>query len=511
MNLAFTNHRIWITLALLLATVTGMASDDTFCLLGQKQGLANDTVLQMTQLADGRMLIVTKHTIDIYNGGRFEHIKRTEEHWQQLPGYYGATNLIVDSLDRLWVKDWQRVACYDLKQRKHIKSGIPHGADDFFYDSTGRLWTLKERILYCGKHRLELPKDKSIVQNIDVWKDRLYAFFNNGQVIVYGLKEDKQLMQVAAYEGNYISQYANTSTVQHSKDRFYQVRTGGNGKSIFLCFDPAGNQWKTLLKTDFYLHTLIVTPNDMAYISTAEGYLRMNLNTNEWELITTLTLPDGSTISTGANTIYQDREGGIWLGTYHDGLLYSSPQSGMFDNPTDDEKAPFAQPDTETEQPWWNSIWTKTGLLLIVIGIGLMTIMIRSKRKQVRIPTSEDAAGQTIEHHANNEPSPQENEFIERATLLVEQHLSKPNYGVEQLAADLCMERTGLYRKLTALTQQSPVSFIRNIRLKHAADMILTGNRSITEIAEQTGFGSTSYFSKCFQKEYGCKPSDYKG
>jgi AraC-like DNA-binding protein len=82
---------------------------------------------------------------------------------------------------------------------------------------------------------------------------------------------------------------------------------------------------------------------------------------------------------------------------------------------------------------------------------------------------------------------------------------------VEQLAADLCMERTGLYRKLTALTQQSPVSFIRNIRLKHAADMILTGDRSITEIAEQTGFGSTSYFSKCFQKEYGCKPSDYKG
>jgi len=109
------------------------------------------------------------------------------------------------------------------------------------------------------------------------------------------------------------------------------------------------------------------------------------------------------------------------------------------------------------------------------------------------------------------EPSAQEKEFMARATSLVEQHLSDTQYGVEQLAADLCMERTGLYKKLTAMIQQSPVAFIRSIRLHRAAAMIAQKERSISEISELTGFCSVSYFSKCFQKEFGCRPSEYGG
>jgi transcriptional regulator GlxA family with amidase domain len=71
------------------------------------------------------------------------------------------------------------------------------------------------------------------------------------------------------------------------------------------------------------------------------------------------------------------------------------------------------------------------------------------------------------------------------------------------------MERTGLYKKLTLLMDTSPVIFIRNIRLRKAAEMLLQGEKSISEIAVATGFGSSSYFSKCFQKAYGCKPSEY--
>jgi AraC-like DNA-binding protein len=108
-----------------------------------------------------------------------------------------------------------------------------------------------------------------------------------------------------------------------------------------------------------------------------------------------------------------------------------------------------------------------------------------------------------------SEPTLQEKEFMARATLLVEQHITDPSYNVEHLAADLCMERTGLYKRLTALMQQSPVAFIRSIRLHRAADMLGQGDQTIAEIAERTGFCSVSYFSKCFQKEFGCKPSEY--
>ena len=87
--------------------------------------------------------------------------------------------------------------------------------------------------------------------------------------------------------------------------------------------------------------------------------------------------------------------------------------------------------------------------------------------------------------------------------------MSDPLYNVEHLAADLCMERTGLYKKLTAMMQQSPVAFIRSIRLHRAAAMLKSGDKSIADVAMLTGFSSPSYFSKCFQKEFGCKPSEY--
>jgi len=93
---------------------------------------------------------------------------------------------------------------------------------------------------------------------------------------------------------------------------------------------------------------------------------------------------------------------------------------------------------------------------------------------------------------------------------LVEQNLDTPGYSVVQLSADLCMDRTGLYRKLTMLLDRSPSLFIRDIRLRKAATLLKEGKLSVTEIAERCGFSTTSYMSKCFQERYGCKPSQFQ-
>jgi transcriptional regulator GlxA family with amidase domain len=101
-------------------------------------------------------------------------------------------------------------------------------------------------------------------------------------------------------------------------------------------------------------------------------------------------------------------------------------------------------------------------------------------------------------------------EFLHRAIALVEQNMNS-SYSVEQLSRDLCMERTGLYKRLSALIDQSPSLFMRSIRLRRAAELIKEGSMTITEVAEATGFSSASYLSRCFQEEYGCKPSEYRG
>lgn len=117
----------------------------------------------------------------------------------------------------------------------------------------------------------------------------------------------------------------------------------------------------------------------------------------------------------------------------------------------------------------------------------------------------------TTQSNEEAEPaiSPQDREFIAKAINLVEANIGVRGFSVKQLSEELCMERTGLYKKMTFLLDKSPSSFIRSIRLNHAAAMVEEGRLSMAEIADRTGFSSTSHMSRCFVEEYGCKPSEY--
>lgn len=65
-----------------------------------------------------------------------------------------------------------------------------------------------------------------------------------------------------------------------------------------------------------------------------------------------------------------------------------------------------------------------------------------------------------------------------------------------------------LYKKLKSLTGQSPVDFIRTMRINHGMELLRTGKYSITEISEACGFSSATYFGTVFKKHFGKAPSD---
>jgi DNA-binding response OmpR family regulator/ligand-binding sensor domain-containing protein/nitrogen-specific signal transduction histidine kinase len=100
-------------------------------------------------------------------------------------------------------------------------------------------------------------------------------------------------------------------------------------------------------------------------------------------------------------------------------------------------------------------------------------------------------------------------QLVKRALECIEKNMSNPNYSVEQFSKDMHMDRTGLYRKLVAIIGQTPTGFIRSVRLKRAT-LLLEKGISVSEVADQVGFGTVSYFSKCFQEEYHVKPSQFK-
>ena len=100
--------------------------------------------------------------------------------------------------------------------------------------------------------------------------------------------------------------------------------------------------------------------------------------------------------------------------------------------------------------------------------------------------------------------------ILDKSIALIEQHLADEDFDVVNLADEMCMSKSTLYRKIKAITGLSPVEFIRNIRLKHAYQMLQTEEKSITDIAFACGFSTLRYFSKCFKEEFGITPTDLR-
>jgi AraC-like DNA-binding protein len=80
---------------------------------------------------------------------------------------------------------------------------------------------------------------------------------------------------------------------------------------------------------------------------------------------------------------------------------------------------------------------------------------------------------------------------------------------VNDFAREIGMSRTQLYRKIHAVSGQSVKEFIRIIRLKKAAELILMKENNITEIAYAVGFNSLSYFTTSFTEYFGMNPTKY--
>ena len=100
--------------------------------------------------------------------------------------------------------------------------------------------------------------------------------------------------------------------------------------------------------------------------------------------------------------------------------------------------------------------------------------------------------------------------FLKQAVLKVEEKLSDDTFDFDKFADAMTSSKSTLHRKLKSLTGLSPGEFIRNIRLKHAAQMLINNKGNISEIAFSVGFNDPKYFSRCFKSEFGLTPREYQ-
>ncbi|MBQ7570874.1 MAG: substrate-binding domain-containing protein [Bacteroidaceae bacterium] len=107
-------------------------------------------------------------------------------------------------------------------------------------------------------------------------------------------------------------------------------------------------------------------------------------------------------------------------------------------------------------------------------------------------------------------PRSQDMLFAEQLNDAIRKHMSNPNLKMDDLGEEIGMGRVQLYRKVKAVTGQTPVELLRQMRLQRAYALLTSTTKTVAEIAFEVGFNTPGYFSKCFREQYGKLPMDLR-
>ncbi|MFN8356162.1 MAG: response regulator [Spirosomataceae bacterium] len=117
----------------------------------------------------------------------------------------------------------------------------------------------------------------------------------------------------------------------------------------------------------------------------------------------------------------------------------------------------------------------------------------------------------SLENPVQEQPKPlsMDDVFLQKTNEAIDQNIAKSDFDLEAMAEQLTISTVQLRRKLRALTNQTPIEYMRNYRLEKAANLLKQKQKTVSEVAYLVGFDSLSYFSKSFQERFGKKPSEW--
>jgi AraC-like DNA-binding protein len=116
---------------------------------------------------------------------------------------------------------------------------------------------------------------------------------------------------------------------------------------------------------------------------------------------------------------------------------------------------------------------------------------------------------EVLHAEADLEDESPDEKFVQNVLLIIEKNVANPDFSVEDLSRALFMSRSAVYKKLFILTGKTPVEYIRIVRLEKAARLLRKTNKTVAEVAYETGFNNPKYFSRYFKAQFGVLPSAY--
>lgn len=314
-------------------------------------GLSGNKVRNITQLPDGRMMITTEGLLNLYDGTNFSYLHYDREDICRLSDYSGFHHEYIDAHGYMWLKNQRQLMVVDIGRECFIERpdsllalwGIDTPMKDFFMDKTKDLWVItdKDDLVRIDKttlqastflNRVSLIGDTTDqVYDLGVLDGNLYLFYRSGLLICYAMESQKEIYRQKLSDELPEGVYGNTSYVVPGTNTFYQLCNGNRG-GVMLAYDVERRKWNIVLQTSYWLNYLSVDKDGSIWISCHKGLWNIDAGLERKQYIPTLKLVDGRNINTEVSTLYNDSQGGMWVGTLNRGILYYHPDRFRFQN-----------------------------------------------------------------------------------------------------------------------------------------------------------------------------------
>lgn len=161
-------------------------------------------------------------------------------------------------------------------------------------------------------------------------------------------------------------------------------------------------------------------------------------------------------------------------------------------------------------------------LLLLVLGVLIFSVHRQDKKQNERLWSDsremlrirnylqDKQPGDESDRLPESEYRQLDQAFVQNVTKAIQENFEETDFGVEELAAAVNVSKSTLSRKLKSITGQSPLDFIRHLKMRQACLWLQDKDRNVSEIAMALGYNDRKYFTACFKKEFGQTPTDYR-
>ncbi len=306
-----------------------------FRVINAVNGLADNSAQIIKCTKTGRLIISTIGNLNFYDGKSFTHADSHAGLEYSLPLYRGHYHLYFDLHHHIWLKDKKKVTCLDLLTEHFVQNvdsvirnmGCTEPVLDLFSDQHNNMWFFTSKGLFTpGRDKYySVYRDRNL-QDIDVFQNVLYCFYDNGEVVGQD-SLGNVVCQVQPYDWDTGQNYAASSVLLPYGNGFFQIRNGDGG-SILQYFHATTQTFTEVMRTEYHLNNMALSDNgSLLYIPCEYGYWVIDLTTHEKEHISQLQMTDGTLLNTDCNTLDFDHQGGMWIGTEKRGVLYARPHA----------------------------------------------------------------------------------------------------------------------------------------------------------------------------------------